>query len=634
MSKILQLTLSKNIHNTQVSLSRPIGRSTINKLLGVFISVTISVSVIATLAGCSSANKPLETSKKVKPIHLIEVELQDKDKTEEIVVSGAAMNERHAFNSLAVEQKRSKVMADLARPQIDGYHYSVNTENYDHITENGVVSIAQHPVSTFSIDVDTGSYANTRRMLNQGLLPPGDAIRLEELVNYFNYQYPVPNSDEQPFSINSALSVSPWNSERHLLRIGLKGYQPNELHSKGSNLVFLLDVSGSMDQANKLPLLKRSLKMLSQQLNSKDKVSIVVYAGASGMVLSPTAGNRTAEIAMALDKLSAGGSTNGGAGIELAYQLAQQEFIQGGVNRVILATDGDFNVGTVNHQQLIDLIKHKREQGIALTTLGFGQGNYNDHLMEQLADAGNGNYAYIDTLNEARKVLVDELSATMQIIAKDVKIQVEFNPANVAEYRLIGYENRKLAQQDFNNDKVDAGDIGAGHTVTAFYELTLRDSKAKYSDPLRYQTKQLPEQANIDELALVKLRYKQADSNTSELLSKVINSKDIDAFAKQSDDFRFATAVVGFGQLLKQSKYVQNIDLTQVLDMANNAKGRDDFGYRGEFVQLVRSAQLLLSATANNDASEVKSALNEEIAANKSLLMANQSADFVYEKEN
>ena len=633
MSKTLQFNSRKCIENTEVNLSPQVGKAIIKRVLGVFISATIPVSAIATLGGCSSANKPLETSKKTKPTHLIEVELQDNDKFEEIAVSGARI-ERQTFSSMAVEQKRAKVMADLARPQIDGSHYRVNNENYLHIPENGAMSVAQHPVSTFSIDVDTGSYANTRRMLTQGQLPPGDAIRLEELLNYFDYQYPVPNSDEQPFSVNSALSVSPWNSERNLLRIGLKGYQPNELNSKGSNLVFLLDVSGSMGQANKLPLLKRSLKMLTQQLSAKDKVSIVVYAGASGMVLSPTAGNRTAEIAMALDKLSAGGSTNGGAGIELAYHLALQEFIQGGVNRVILATDGDFNVGTVNHQQLIDLIRHKREQGIALTTLGFGQGNYNDHLMEQLADAGNGNYAYIDTLNEARKVLVDELNSTMQIIAKDVKIQIEFNPANVAEYRLIGYENRKLAQQDFNNDNVDAGDIGAGHTVTAFYEITLNNSKAKYTDPLRYQNKQLPKHANLDELALVKLRYKQPESDNSELLSKVININDIDTFANQSDDFRFATAVLGFGQLLKQSKYVQNMNFGQVLDMANSAKGRDDFGYRGEFVQLVRSAQLLLPATANDDAGEVESALNDEVTVTTSILMANHSEGFVFEKEN
>ncbi|MFT5674970.1 MAG: Ca-activated chloride channel family protein [Paraglaciecola sp.] len=633
MSKTLQLTSSTSIKNRGTNLSTRTNKDMTNRVFRFFINVIITVSAITALGACSSANKPLDTSKKAKPIHLIEVELQEKDEFEDITVSGARIVHQE-FISKAIEQKRTRVMADFARPQLDGSHYQTNTENYLHTPENGVMSVAQHPVSTFSVDVDTGSYANTRRMLNQGQLPPGDAIRLEELLNYFDYQYPVPNSDEQPFSVNSALSISPWNSERHLLRVALKGYQPNALNSKGSNLVFLLDVSGSMSQANKLPLLKRSLKMLTQQLSAKDKVSIVVYAGASGMVLSPTAGNRTADIAMALDKLSAGGSTNGGAGIELAYQLAQQEFIQGGVNRVILATDGDFNVGTVNHQQLIDLIKYKRKQGIALTTLGFGQGNYNDHLMEQLADAGNGNYAYIDTLNEARKVLVDELSSTMQIIAKDVKIQVEFNPANVAEYRLIGYENRKLGQQDFNNDNVDAGDIGAGHKVTAFYELTLRNSKDKFSDPLRYQNKQLPEQANFDELALVKLRYKQPESDTSELLSKVVNIKDIDVFANQSDDFRFATAVLGFGQLLKQSKYVQNMDFKQVRDMANNAKGRDDFGYRGEFVQLVRSAQILMPATTNNDASEVESALNDELTATTSLLMAHHSEGFVFEKEN
>jgi Ca-activated chloride channel family protein len=643
MLKNVQFELNKSLRNKQRMSPSRLDQSIVSKVSDVFFSTVITVAAVTMVTACSSANKPVDTVKKPTVLHLVEIELEDKDKFEEIVVSGSR-NVRQRLSAMAIQQKRSMNMSDASAPQMNSFHYQNNTESYLHIPENGVKSVAQHPVSTFSIDVDTGSYANTRRMLNQGQLPPGDAIRLEELLNYFDYQYPVPNSDEQPFSVNSALSVSPWNSERHLLRIGLKGYQPNELNSKGSNLVFLLDVSGSMGQANKLPLLKRSLKMLTQQLSAKDKVSIVVYAGASGMVLSPTAGNRTGEIAMALDKLSAGGSTNGGAGVELAYNLALQEFIQGGVNRVILATDGDFNVGTVNHQQLIDLIKHKREQGIALTTLGFGQGNYNDHLMEQLADAGNGNYAYIDTLNEARKVLVDELNSTMQIIAKDVKIQIEFNPANVAEYRLIGYENRKLAQQDFNNDNVDAGDIGAGHTVTAFYEITLHNSKAKYSDPLRYQSSHIPQQVNVDELALIKLRYKQPDSNTSELLTEVLSFKQVNDFANQSDDFRFATAVLGFGQLLKQSKYLQNINFEQVLQMANNAKGKDDFGYRAEFVQMVRSAQLLSPTLVNNQqkqkislndlANGVELSLIDEVTVEKNLLIANQSSDVRFKKVN
>jgi Ca-activated chloride channel family protein len=337
--------------------------------------------------------------------------------------------------------------------------------------------------------------------------------------------------------------------------------------------------------------------MLSNQLNSEDKVSIVVYAGASGVVLEPTQGNNTLAIQQALDKLSAGGSTNGAAGIEQAYQLAEKAFIEGGVNRVILATDGDFNVGTVDHDALLALIAQKKQKGIALTTLGFGQGNYNDHLMEQLADAGNGNYA--DTINEARKVLVDELQSTMQMIAKDVKIQVEFNPDSVAEYRLIGYENRQLANEDFNNDKVDAGDIGAGHKVTALYEITLTESKNKFNDTRRYAKQDASQKLGVesdkttDELAYVKLRYKQPDSDTSQLVDTVVKKQDIKTFAQQSDDFKFATAVASFAQRLKNSKYAANIEYQWITETALQTKGKDEFGYRSEFIQLVRNAEQL-----------------------------------------
>lgn len=482
-----------------------------------------------------------------------------------------------------------------------------NNETYQHLKENTVQQVNQNPLSTFSIDVDTGSYTNSRRMLNQGQLPPSDAIRPEEFINYFNYQYPAPKNIQQPFSVNTQVAVSPWNSQRHLVQIGLQGFKP-DMQNKKANLVFLVDVSGSMNSPDKLGLLKKSLTLLTNQLSAQDKVAIVVYAGASGVVLEPTAGNNKAKISHALNQLSAGGSTNGAAGIELAYQLAEQSYIKNGVNRVILATDGDFNVGTVNHQQLIDLIKREKEKGIALTTLGFGQGNYNDHLMEQLADAGNGNYAYIDTLNEARKVLVDELQSTMQIIAKDVKIQVEFNPQQVAEYRLLGYENRKLNNEDFKNDKVDAGDIGAGHSVTAFYEITLTESKDKFVQPLRYlpvgkspegksPTEKQQNNPTHNELALVKLRYKQPNGNTSKLISQPITREQITAFNKQSNNFKFATAVVSFAQLLKQSKQLSNWHYHDVLALANANKGQDNFGYRGEFVQLVRTAQALQPTT-------------------------------------
>jgi Ca-activated chloride channel family protein len=476
-----------------------------------------------------------------------------------------------------------------------------NTESYQHYSENGINSVLQDPVSTFSIDVDTGSYTNIRRMITQGIQPPEDAIRVEELINYFDYDYGNKSNagPGTPFSIDTAIATSPWAQGRHIMRIGLKGFSPDVRQITGRNLVFLLDVSGSMNQANKLPLLSRSLELLTSQLSEQDSVSIVVYAGASGIVLEPTPGNQKAKIKQALNSLSAGGSTNGQAGIELAYSLAEQAFIKDGVNRVILATDGDFNVGLTSHEQLVELIKHKRQKGIALTTLGFGQGNYNDHLMEQLADAGNGNYAYIDTIHEARKVLVDEMNATLLTIAKDVKIQVEFNPDLVAEYRLVGYENRELKREDFNNDKVDAGEIGAGHTVTALYELTLNKSNNHYLDALRYQRSKAqnidkPQNNQFsDELALVKLRYKPINSDKSELITKTVLTNQISDFSQQSDDFRFANSVVGFAHLLKQSHYWQDISFQKIIDMAIAAKGKDEFGYRAEFINLVRSSASL-----------------------------------------
>ena len=479
--------------------------------------------------------------------------------------------------------------------------FDTDRENYAHISENGVYRVTETPVSTFSIDVDTGSYSNMRRMINNGQFPPADAIRVEELINYFTYLYPVPTDNKQPFSVNTEMAPAPWNKERQLLRIGLKGYQLDKSQIKAANLVFLLDVSGSMNSENKLPLLIKSLKMLTGQLNENDRISIVVYAGASGVVLENAAGNEHAKIAMALEKLSAGGSTHGSAGIKLAYQLAQQYFIAGGVNRVILATDGDFNVGTVNTETLKALIARKRESGIGLTTLGFGRGNYNDQLMEQLADVGNGNYAYIDTLNEARKVLVDEISSTLQTIAKDVKIQVEFNPELVAEYRLIGYENRVLNREDFNNDKIDAGEIGAGHAVTALYELTMVDSKAQRIGPLRYQDTALAKTKNkvknnnkSNELAYLRLRYKAPQGKSSQLIEQPITlAKTKKSLTDASDDFRFVAAVAGFGQLLKGGHFIDNYAYNEIIELGSGAKGDDLFGYRSEFLQLVRTTEAL-----------------------------------------
>ncbi|PIE36631.1 MAG: hypothetical protein CSA54_03900 [Gammaproteobacteria bacterium] len=474
-------------------------------------------------------------------------------------------------------------------------------ENYATVEDNGTRLVAESPVSTFSIDVDTGAYANVRRFLHRGSLPNQDAVRAEELINYFSYSYPAPESLRQPFSVTTEMAPTPWNQHTRLLHIGIKGYSQPAAALPAANLVFLVDVSGSMNSPDKLGLLKAALKMLSRQMRAEDKVAIAVYAGAAGVVLEPTAGNQTASIAAALDRLTAGGSTNGGAGIELAYNLAEQSFIKGGVNRVILVTDGDFNVGTTNFAALKQLVEAKRKTGIALTTLGFGTGNYNDHLMEQIADAGNGNYAYIDTLNEARKVLVEERAATLLTIAKDVKIQIEFNPAVVSEYRLIGYENRLLKREDFNNDKVDAGEIGAGHTVTALYEITLADSEAQRITPLRYGNTQPPQAGKQAELAFLRLRYKQPDEQRSRLIEQPLYRADIqDTLAATSDNYRFSAAVAAFAQLLRGGEHTGQFSYADVLALARGARGEDRFGYRGEFLQLVGLADSLAESPVNS----------------------------------
>ena len=477
----------------------------------------------------------------------------------------------------------------------------IDRETYKHFDDNPVKRVAEHPVSTFSIDVDTGAYANLRRFLQAGRLPLEDAVRVEELINYFSYKYSQAKDKSRPFHVTTEIAPAPWNSKRHLLHIGIKGYDVSNTDLPPANLVFLVDVSGSMRAPNKLELLKTSLKLLSRQLRSEDRISIVVYAGASGVVLEPVTGNATAKIMSALDTLTAGGSTNGAAGIRLAYAMAEQAYIRNGINRVILATDGDFNVGTVNFEALKDLIEQKRETGISLTTLGFGTGNYNDQLMEQLADAGNGNYGYIDNLKEAQKVLVDEISSTMHTIAKDVKIQIEFNPNVVAEYRLIGYENRILKREDFNNDKVDAGEIGAGHTVTALYEIVLRGSDALYLEPARYSPQTKGTHKHSDELAFVRMRYKLPGGAKSTLTEWPLMKGDVTTtIAATSDNFRFSAAVAAFGQLLRGGIYTGDMTYADVVELARDARGRDRFGYRGEFIQLANLAQTL--ATANKQA--------------------------------
>ncbi|HKS54915.1 MAG TPA: VWA domain-containing protein [Steroidobacteraceae bacterium] len=485
------------------------------------------------------------------------------------------------------------------------YQQPTNTERYQHLDDNPVHLAAEQPVSTFSIDVDTGAYANVRRFLNAGQLPPQDAVRVEEMVNYFDYQYVPPASRDVPFRVATEVAPAPWNPQALLMKIGIKGFEVAAAERPPANLVFLIDVSGSMQSPDKLPLLKNAFRLLTDQLTARDRVSMVVYAGSSGVVLEPTAGDQKHKIREAIDRLEAGGSTNGAEGIERAYQLAHDAQIKGGINRVVLATDGDFNVGVVDFEALVDMAERQRTGGVALTTLGFGTGNYNDQLLERLADAGNGNYAYVDTLNEARKVLVSELSSTLFTIAKDVKIQVEFNPATVLEYRLIGYENRMLAREDFNNDKVDAGDIGAGHRVTALYEIVPVGKQGRV-DPLRYGAA-TPATAASDELANVKLRYKKPQSDRSELLEYPIGKGSVATLERLSPDFRFAASVAAFGQLLRGGKYVGNYGYGDVERLARGALGEDSEGYRREFVSLVKLAD---SLTPKDGAAQVSDIAN------------------------
>ena len=487
------------------------------------------------------------------------------------------------------------------RGEADFDDKAFNTEAYKHIDENPFFEAARVPLSTFSIDVDTASYSNTRRFLKDGQLPPKDAVRIEELINYFSYDYPQPVGDV-PFSITSEVSACPWNSKHRLVHIGLQGKRIHKEDLPPANLVFLLDVSGSMNSPDKLPLVKSSLRMLAEQLSSRDRLSIVVYAGSSGLVLPSTPGDRRGEIIAALDALEAGGSTNGGEGIQLAYKVASENFIRGGINRVILATDGDFNVGTTSEGELTRLIEEKRKSGVFLSVLGFGTGNIKDTTMETLADKGNGNYAYIDELQEARKVLGEQLGSTIATIAKDVKIQVEFNPRQAAAYRLIGYENRLMRDQDFNDDTKDAGEIGAGHTVTALYEVVPFGQKFENPgvDALKYQKPaEVSANSNSKELMTIKVRYKDPDASDSKLLSVWVADAG-GTIESASNNFKFSSAVAGFGMLLRDSKYKADARYTDVAQLARAAAGADAHGYRTEFIQLVERAQTLARQSARN----------------------------------
>jgi Ca-activated chloride channel family protein len=476
-----------------------------------------------------------------------------------------------------------------------------NTAAYDHILENPFLDAKSNPLSTFSIDVDTASYSNIRRFINQGALPPKDAVRLEEMINYFTYDYPQP-SDGKPFSINVDVAGCPWEASHRLVRVGLKGREIALDKRGASNLVFLLDVSGSMMPSERLPLVKQAMRLLTEKLTENDRVAIVVYAGNSGLVLPSTTGDRKDQILSAIESLQSGGSTNGAQGIELAYKVAADNFIKGGVNRVILATDGDFNVGVTNQGDLIRLIEEKAKTGVFLSVLGVGTDNLKDSTMQKLADKGNGNYAYLDSLDEARKVLVQQMNGTLVTIAKDVKIQVEFNPATVASYRLIGYEKRMLRKEDFNNDKIDAGEIGAGHTVTALYEVVPAGANANPAasvppvDPLKYASKAKstePGAANESgEMLTVKLRHQNPDGDKSELLERAVTDNGA-GFEKATADFKFAAAVAEFGMLLRDSEHKGNGSLGAVLEWAQEGKGSDPNGYRAGFIELVRKAQAL-----------------------------------------
>ncbi|MFL6336103.1 MAG: vWA domain-containing protein [Pyrinomonadaceae bacterium] len=500
--------------------------------------------------------------------------------------------EMAADSNANTDAKSAAYRGVLGEPREE--EHNASGEAYAKIDENPFLEAARAPLSTFSIDVDTASYSNTRRFLKDGHLPPRDAVRIEELVNYFTYDYPQPDG-QTPFSVTAEVADCPWNTQHKLVQIGLQGKKVAQEDLPPANLVFLIDVSGSMDEPDKLPLVKSSLRTLANQLTPRDRVAVVVYAGASGLVLPSTPGDQRGEIISAVERLQAGGSTDGGSGIRLAYRVAEQNFIRGGTNRVILATDGDFNVGLTGDDELVKLIEEKRRGGVFLSVLGYGTGNLNDSMMEKLADKGNGNYAYIDTESEARKALGEQVAGTLATIAKDVKIQVEFNPRLVAGYRLIGYENRLLADKDFNDDRKDAGEIGAGHTVTALYEVVPAGQKIENPgvDELKYsRPAEVAQGANASELLTVKLRYKEPEGDTSRPLNVGVPDRQA-SYRNASDNFKFAAAVAEFGLLLRDSRYKAQSSYGNAAELARAATGADLSGRRAEFINLVQSARSL-----------------------------------------
>ncbi len=515
-------------------------------------------------------------------------------------------------DQISMEIPGKKDYASKAAPAVAGiayesrayfqrYNNNFNTEGYASVNENGYKNVKNNPLSTFSIDVDNASYSNIRRFINSGSLPPADAVRIEEMINYFKYDYPEPRG-EHPFSVYTELAICPWNTRHQLLQVGLRGRSIDKNSLPPSNLVFLIDVSGSMNSPNKLPLLKSAFGLLVNELRPQDHVAIVVYAGAAGLVLESTPGNRKEVIMSAIDNLEAGGSTAGGAGLKLAYKEAEKNFLKSGNNRIILATDGDFNVGESSNGGMERLVEEKRELGVFITVLGFGMGNYKDDKMEIIADKGNGNYSYIDNLQEARRVLVREFGGTLFTIAKDVKFQLEFNPAKVDSYRLIGYENRLLNDEDFNDDTKDAGEMGSGHMVTALYEIVPAGSGERIPsvDPLKYQaSSKLQEEDYSGELLTIKVRYKQPDGSTSKLLEKPVRSNPA-SIDDVSDNLRFAAAVVEFGMILRESEYKGTSTLEGAAKLAKSARGEDEDGYRSEMIRLISTVKDM-RGLADND---------------------------------
>ncbi len=543
--------------------------------------------ILLLFSACSSAKEGnKKEAQKMRPVERYMAEDAEIEAEEEIMVSPSTV----AANGM---KKKSRTKNGGGMIKQDEKPIVHNTEEYDKIDDNEFMDVSQNPLSTFSIDVDNAAYTNVRRYLNGSQLPPKDAVRIEEMINYFDYKYTNPDG-EHPFSVNIEMSEAPWHKENKLIHIGLQGKKLDYDNIKPCNLVFLLDVSGSMSDKNKLPLLKKALKMLVKQLDDRDKVAIAVYASSEGLVLPATPASEKNKIIDALDKLNAGGSTAGGAGIKLAYKVAMDNLIKDGNNRVILATDGDFNVGVSSTSDLVRMIEEKRQHGIYLTILGLGMGNYKDGRMEQISNAGNGNYFYIDNIKEAEKVFVKEMRANLFTIAKDVKIQIEFNPTKVKAYRLIGYVNRKLKKEDFDDDKKDAGELGAGHTVTALYEIIPAGSSqdTRKASDLKYQDTKLTNKAKSDEVMTVKLRYKPPKEDKSKLIEMPIAENYV-AIGKTSDNFRFSASVAAMGMLLRDSKFKGDADFSLVRTLANGSKGEDENGYRQEFIGLIKTAELL-----------------------------------------